>query len=332
MITQNKRFAGSVTSKGITLPLFQGDKYLQAFNAHKILEGGEPFVYFPVIKNLNAPTEASKIWRGDVSEVGFTNGQIEAPVFTLQARTSMILNEAKNFDKQVEGTSLEFVLDYSARQGLMARDNFVSVFGVHANKGQGLYGGSTNETLPADSNSKQKLTEYDINELFQFLKNKLVAIMGNTFNFAQPYFIMGSYQTINYLRSTYIPLSSYQKEGAGVSTIAEALEGIAKASGSTLLFIENDNLLPSLSGLSSEALIIGAKGLTDSEGQDAKSRFGIANIPNSLLNTVKCEGAGVVVQNNAVENGVQVRNYELATTPGVVLREGTVVSISFTYA
>ena len=335
MVSQNRRYAGGRVAPGITLPLFQQSRFLEAVHSLRIIEPGNNFVYFPQITSASTPTAVSKMWRGNVDEVQAIKGEIEVPVYNIQARTAMVMNEAENFNKQVEGASLEMVLDHLARQGVNARDNFVTIFGAQATSGQGLYGGATVESLPADTGSKQKVTEYNVNELFAFIKSRIVSVLNKTYNYAQPFYIMGSYEFINYLRSSYIPVTDYQKDGAGVATIAEALETIvSKQNGAGLILIENDLLLKANSGLSSDVFLVGAKGITDDVESAAvlRKEIGLPNIPNAFVNSAKCEMNGTIMRPNPVTDGVLVKNYELFTTPGVVLREGTTVAVTYTFA
>lgn len=335
MVALNRRYAGGRVAPGITLPLFQQSKFLEAVHSLKILESGVNFVYFPQITSASTPTAVSKIWRGNVDEVQTLNGEIEVPVYNIQARTAMIINEAENFNKQVEGASFDFVLDHLARQGVNARDNFLTVFGAKATANQGLYGGSTVENLPADTATKTKVSEYNVNELFAFIKGKIVEVLNKTYNYAQPFYLMGTYQFINYLRSTYIPVTDYQKDGAGVATIAEALEAVvAKQNGAGLILIENDLLLAANSGLTTDIFIVGAKGITDDTEAASvlRSELKLPNIPNAFVNSAKCEMNGTVMTPNPIQDGQLVKNYELFTTPGIVLREGTTVSVTYTFA
>ena len=309
------RVAGGKVAPGIILPLFQGNKYLEAVESMPILEAGTPEVYFPTIPTVAAMTEVSRVWRGNVAESGFDNHDVAAPVYNIQARTAMVNAEAEAFNRAYDGVSMDGVLDYIARQAVINRDNFLTFWGVNSN---GLIDGASTETLPNDSGSQNKVTDYVIGELFQFLATKLSGIAAATLNKAKVYTLVAPFDFCVYIRSTYIPITDYQAAGAGTATIAGALAEVAKQLGGELVIVENDFFKAEQSGETTDSLLICARAIKEDGG-----------IQNSGACVVKCERNGIEVQVNPEINSVLTKNYSLLSTPGVVLREDCAVVVTY---
>lgn len=141
-------------------------------------------------------------------------------------------------------------LDLAGYQGIFQTMRTALLYGFNPQNGEGLLNtpGVDQVNLPPDSNNNQTLATYDNGELFNFFLGQIVNVKSRMFQSAKGMGIkvkVISPQRIflNMAQAKIVQLTSYQRPGAGTSTVAESIANVATANGDTFEWYYDDTLI-----------------------------------------------------------------------------------------
>lgn len=289
--------------------------------------------YITMINSINGDANVGQQWGDDLNRQSYAMGQVSAPFYKISAFVEYNVDEQAKFEALSNGVALPEFLENIAKQTINQKRHQAILFGFDGGAGanQGILANATIKTLPADSASKTKITEYNIAELASFLGGVARDVATATFGSAKPVVITSSTRTINYIRSAIVSLTESQKEGAGVDTIGGVVSRIVDWLGvGKVEFIANDLLKDDTNG---DTIAFIAPGIdkqvkvNDEDSQNLAGKF------NSITYNTWYDGAEGLLRFDALPNrGVMGAEYVYKMTPAVTLRKEAVVKIVAKYA
>lgn len=288
--------------------------------------------YVNTITNINTESTVSQQWGRDSAKQTYTQGQIGASYYGIKAYVEYDIEEAARFEAFTQGVSLHDFLENLAKQGINQRRHEGILFGFDngTDLGQGILANATTETMPADSNNKTTITEYNPAELQQFLASVARNAMDATYGICKPIVIASSTRVINYLKSIVVSLTESQKDGAGVDSIAGLYErvvgnwlGVGK-----IEFIADNTL----EGSDKDKIVFISRGL-DKQAENADDSTNLAGQLNSIdFATWYDGGLGLIKEPAPMTLGVYRCVYYYKMTPGATLLPEAVRVVEVAYA
>ena len=153
------------------------------------------------------------------------------------------------------GLSTPTALDLAAFQGIFQQQRTALLYGYNPGNGEGLLNttGATTVALPADSFGNTTVRTYDNGQMALFLLNQIVALKsgmwqsgGNIHN--KIVVISPQREFLAFAMADIVQVTSYQRPGAGTSTIADVVKGTLNDSGDTFEWYFDDTLIGQASG------------------------------------------------------------------------------------
>ena len=326
------RVAPSVVLPGILAPQTQSvdfDKYIG--NKTNLAGKADEALYITAIANINSETSVGQQWNENLTNQGYSLGQIQVPFYRINAYLEYDENERAKFEALSNGVSLPAFLENLAKQGINQRKHQAVLFGFDNSLEQGITANATLVNLPADSNNKQTLLEYSIPELQIFLSTLVRNAMDNSFNLVKPVIFASSVRVINYLKTAIVPVGTYIEQG-GVASIAQVYDRIVSDwLGCPKVEFIADDLLYSADG--NDSILIVAPGLDNAEKQSDEVNQNLVGIFNSITyNTLYDASEGLIRMNNPDNFGKFSSLLSYKMTPGVTLRKEAVIECKVKYS
>lgn len=331
-MTMMTRVAPHSIIPGIISPIFQRVPFRDTLaEVTRFGKRGDDVLYQPTVSRINTPTSIGQQWRGDIDAVDYSLSQISFPYYTIMARQEYDPNQESKFERLVTGVGLNDFLDKLCKQGIYQREHYACFFGFDANQGIALTG--QNGSLPADSGGHTTVQTYIVAELLAFLALQARTVMNNTYGMAKPVRVVSTVNMINYLKSTIVPLTSYQMPGAGVDSVAGSYGRIiGEWLGVGKIDFIADNALIGKGTTSKDLILFIAPGLSDQEVKSTENTNLVADeLPMNMRNTFMDMVDGLKEFQNPAINGIKSKLFSLQTTSGCLIRQEAVRAISFTF-
>ncbi len=172
-----------------------------------------------------------------------------------QAQTYLLRNR-NNYDRHMiaaagrYNVSLPNATELGQRQGIFQQLRSMYWYGWNPANNEGLLNtqGATLVTLPADPLGNETVQTYDNGAMFQFLLQQYVALktrmyqsgaqISNKIVFCSP-----QREFLQFQLGDVIQVTSYQRPGAGTSTIADAMQKVAEEGGDEIIWAYDDTLI-----------------------------------------------------------------------------------------
>ncbi len=242
--------------------------YSQATGAFEALAGGKPRVkignddLFVYVNALDLRTEQAA---GQSAGNFLPSASLVATYYstpTYLVRTRAIWDHHDMAAAANYSVSLPAAQDLAQRQGIFQQMRTALLYGYNPANGEGLLNtaGATAVTLPADSYGNTTVSTYDNGEMALFILGQIVAMKslmfqsgGNISNkikiiSPQRVFLQLSYASI-------VQVVSYQRPGAGTSTVGQVIENVAAEMGDTVEWYFDDTLIGNVAGGSDAVLL-----------------------------------------------------------------------------
>lgn len=293
----------------------------------------DEMLYIMNVAYMDSRVNVGQQWNnGDLAKQSYTLGQIGLPLYRLNAYVEYNEDEQEKFESLSNGVGLPAFLENLAKQGIAQRKHQGILYGFDPSLKQGILANATVATLPADSNSKTKLTEYDPKELTDFLAALVRGVMDVSFNMAKPAVIASSVRTINYINSIIVTLLD-SANANGVDTIGGLLNRIMNWLGVGLVQFVADDLLKENTSDGKDTILIIAPGIDSQESVPEENNQNLVGDENSIkYNTMYDAGVGLVRKVRPEDFGIFSSLYTYKMTPGCTLRKEAVVSVAVEYA
>ncbi len=333
MITS--RIAPSVVLPGLLVPQLQTTNF-EKYIGQKTNYGGmaEEMLYITTINHINSETSVGQQWAQELTKQSYSLGQIGLPFYRLNAYVEYDENERAKFEELSNGVSLPVFLENLAKQGLNQRKHQGILFGFDTTKEQGILSNATIATLPADSNAKQTLTEYNTFELQQFLSKLIRDVMDSTYGMVEPVVFASSTRVINYIKSAIIPVGNYLEAG-GIGTVGEVFDrSVTEWLGAGKIQFVTDSLLQGIAndGKTDKVVIIatGLKGQDETVTEDTNENL-VGQHNSITYNTMYDAGEGLKRMQRPDDFGIYSTLYTYKMTPGYTLRKEAVITCDIPY-
>lgn len=327
------RVAPSVVLPGILAPQTQSVDFDKYIGSKTNLAGkADEALYITAIENINSETSVGQQWNENLTNQGYSLGQIQVPFYRINAYFEYDENERAKFEALSNGVSLPAFLENLAKQGINQRRHQAILYGFDNSLEQGLLANATLVNVPADSNNKSTLLEYSIPELQIFLSALVRQAMDNSFNLIKPVIFASSVRVINYLKTAIVPVGTYIENG-GVASIAQVYDRVVSEwLGCPKVEFVADDLLYSKDG--QDSIVIIAPGMQDDgAAQSDDVNQNLVGMFNSITyNTMYDASEGLVRMQNPDNFGKMSALLSYKMTPGVSLRSEAVIEAKIKYS
>lgn len=334
-MAQMTRISPSVVIPGLLVPNVQQVPF-EKYVGHKTNYGslGKEQAYITIVSNINSETQVGQQWGSQMAKQTYTLGQLGVPYYRVEAYVEYNVDEQAKFEELSNGVALPDFLENLAKQGINQRRHQAILYGFDSSNGlnQGILANATQLNLPADSNNKQKLTEYDPMEMQSFLSLVVRRAMDTTYGMAKPCVIASSQRVINYLSSTIIPLVNSQKDGAGVDTIRGLFNRVVSEwlGVGAVEFVADATLEGTAAG-GKDRIVFIAPGLDTQTSEDVEGVNLVGQLNSINYNTWYDSAEGLMRFDAPPSMGTYGCKYTMKLTPGVTLRSEAVQVVDIAY-
>lgn len=318
-VVPHKVAAGIIVPQTLSVDF---DKYVGAKT--NFTNAADEMLYIVAANNINTETTIGQQWGQDHAKQSYTLGQIGLPLYKMSAYVEYSYDEEAKFEAVTNGVGLANFLDSLAEQAINQRRHAAILFGFDYSLNQGILGNAIETNLPADSNSKTTIREYDIAELQAELLYNAREVMQASYGIAKPAVLATSPRIMAYLQSNVVPLLQSQKDGGGVDSVAGLYERIiGQWLGVGEVTLIADPLLENPAGDDYDIIAFVATGIYK-QGAD-KDGENIAGALNSITyNTMYDSGMGLVKQTRPDDFGKVSKLFSYKMTAGATIRNEAV--------
>lgn len=229
--------------------------YQQASGAFSALASGNPLVrlgdgdQYVYLKRLDIRTQSAASQSGNgnmLPSVALEARMMSTPTYLHRARA--IYDHHDMSAAGGWGIALPEAQRLGTRQAIFQQLRSSLLFGMNPAGGEGLLNtnGATTTTLPADSTGNTTVLTYDSGELAVFLLGRIQAArtrcmqMGETTHMV----ILGPQRTLGAMEiQKIVQLTSYQRPGAGTSSVAGMIKGVGADANFTIEWAYDDTLI-----------------------------------------------------------------------------------------
>jgi hypothetical protein len=246
---------------GLILP------YAQASGAFETIATGEPLVRLGdgdqavYAKRLDVRTRASsgQAAYNELPSVGVTMSLVRTSTYLHRVRAEWDHHDVAAYARY--GVSLPETQRLGMRQGIYQFLRTALLKGVNPANGEGLLNtnGATSISLPADPYGNTTVSTYDPGAMAQWLISQLAALKSRTNQLGIPrLFVMLMPQRVGQtLEYSIVQLTSYQRIGAGSTTIAGTVKSVMQDdNGDKLIWAYDDTLIGAGSGGGNNDMIL----------------------------------------------------------------------------
>ncbi|HDZ5057805.1 TPA: hypothetical protein RTG63_001668 [Campylobacter jejuni] len=290
-------------------------------------------LYIMSANNINSETAVGQQWGQELTKQSYSLNQTGLPLYRVSAYVEYTEDERAKFEELSNGVSLPNFLENLAKQGINQRKHQGILYGFDNSLKQGITSNATVLNMPADSNSKTKLTEYDAAELVEFLASAARSVMDATYGTAKPVVFASSVRVINYIKTVIVPFLN-SADGGGVDSVGGLYErvisdwlGVGK-----IQFIA-DELLRENTSDKKDTILLVAPGLDSQSHLNNDINQNLAGELNGITyNTMYDAGIGLTKMNRPDDFGIFSSLLTYKMTPGATLRSEAVATIAIQYA
>lgn len=334
-MAQMTRIHPSIAIPGLLVPNVQQVPF-EKYVGHRTNMGslGKEQAYITLVSNINSETQVGQQWGSQMARQTYTLGQLGVPYYRVEAYVEYNVDEQAKFEELSNGVALPDFLENLAKQGINQRRHQAILYGFDNTNGlgQGILANATQVTLPADSNSKKKLTEYVPEEMQQFLTMIIRRAMDTTYGMAKPTIIASSQRVINFLSSTIIPLTQSQKDGGGIDTIRGLFQrSVGEWLGVGAVEFIADATLEGTGTRGADRLVFIAPGMDNQTHSDEEGVNLVGQYNSINYNTWYDSAEGLMRFDAPPSMGTFGAKYTLKMTPGVTLRSEAVQVVDIEY-
>lgn len=326
----------STVLPGILVPQIQSVDFEKYIGSKTNLTGmADEMLYVMTVNNINGETTVGQQWAQELNRQSYSLGQVGLPLYRINAYSEFDKDEQAKFEKLVSGVSLPTFLENLAKQAINQRKHSAILTGFDTSLNQGILANATETVLPADSNGKNKITEYDPAELQKALAAEVRSVMDASYGMLMPTVFVSSTRVINYLKTTIVTLLESANTNSGVDSVAGLFERVVgEWLGVGKVTFMADPLLQDVDGPGQDRILLIAPGIDPQQyptgGADVNQN--IVGSENSITyNTMYDAGEGLKRETRPEDFGIVSMLYTYKMTPGATLRAEAVKSISVEY-
>ena len=264
--------AVSLASKVLIHPHFMEPEFLVQYNQHSgafnTLPGGAPDVKLSPVDQVvymkklefRGTAKASQVPGMQLPGVSLIGSLIQTPTYFVRSRAEYDHHDAANAGEW--GLSIAEAYRLGQRQAHFILMRSALLYGINAAKGEGLLNtaGATAATLPADPYGVTTISGgYDYGAMLDWLLGQFVSLRSRCYQYGQPsrFVFVGPQRILGTLETRgIIQLTQYQRPGAGVATVPEAIGHIIGAEGSTFEWHYDDTLIGKGAGGTDAVLLV----------------------------------------------------------------------------
>ncbi len=319
-------------------------QYSQASGAFEALEGGKtrvrlsPGDLYVYINGLKVRTE-------QVSGQSAGNLLPSASIIAEQYSTATYLIRSRaiydRHDMEAAGNyavSLPTAQDFAMEQGIYQQMRSGLLYGFNAANGEGLLNttGAVAVNLPPDSSGNTTVPTYDNGEMALFLLNQMtnlqIGMYQSGFNLNDRIVIVSPQREFLYLaNAAIIDVVSYQRPGAGTSTVGQAIAEVAGSQGNRVEWFFDDTLIGKGSG-GNDAVIMTIPELVTPKGTPYNTnQFGELSPQLKAINLMYSDLPAPLKIPTPVEDGALSILQEIRVTAGWCVRPQGLYIISMPY-
>ncbi|HEC1823356.1 TPA: hypothetical protein R1765_001980 [Campylobacter coli] len=328
------RINPSVVLPGLLVPQTQNVDF-DAYIGQKtnLTDTADEMLYIMTVNNINSETSVGQQWGQELTNQSYSLGQTGLPLYRVSAYVEYDQNEQAKFERLSNGVSLPAFLENLAKQGINQRKHQGILYGFDNGLKQGITSNATVVNMPADSNSKTKLTEYDPAELVDFLASIARSVMDTTYGTAKPVVFASSVRVINYIKTVIVPLLD-SANANGVDSVSGLYNRvISEWLGVGKIQFIADELLRENTTDGKDTIMMIAPGLDNQSGLPDDINQNLVGEFNSITyNTMYDAGIGLTKMNRPDDFGIYSSWYTYKMTPGATLRSEAVVTCAVQYA
>lgn len=312
---------------GIVLQMNQKSDFIRLLGDAKLrvqLASEDKNVY---IRQLAVRTKVSSGQAGSnqLPSCSVTTGLASAPTYLQQVRAEYDHHQTAMM--ALWNTSIVEAQRLAMRQGHYISLRNKALYGMIPSNGEGIVNatGATTTALPADSFGDQRISTYDSGQMLLFLLGIFQQLRQRTYQFnaggKSRFVILGPQQDVGYWEQTAIvQLTSYQRPGAGSSTVGSGLRKTLEENNCELVIGYDDTLIGQ--GPSGTDLIIFAMPQIDvPTGPDPNTNAFQQLMPNFNYNLVQYSdvAAPIEIPTPLAGGAIDVLS-EMRATTGWVIR------------
>lgn len=236
------------------------------------------------------------------------------------------------------GYSLTEAFRLAARQGFAQQLRNMLLYGVEAVNGEGIVysPNATTVNLPADSQGSVGYSKWECGELALFLLNMIGNLKVRTLQMGKPlkFVFLAPQRFLALIQySGVVQLTSYQRPGAGTSSVADMVAAIAAGAGGDIVeFCADDTLMGKGAG-GTDLIILSVPEIQVPEAPESVNTNIFATLtPNQqAVNLMFCDVAAPTEIPTPTPDGGMTTLYTLRSTPGWNLRPEGVTLLSAAY-
>jgi len=235
--------------------------------------------------------------------------------------------------------SVPSALDLAAFQGIFQQERSALLYGFNPGNGEGLLNtsGATTVTLPADSYGNTTVRTYDNGQMALFVLNEIVALKSGMFQSGgtihnKIVIVSPQREFLAFQTSGIVQVTSYQRPGAGTSTIAEVIKGTMTESGDSFDWYFDDTLIGQASG-GNDAVILTMPEIEVPDTPNINTNvFGSDISPQmEAVNLMYADMAAPMKIPTPIPDGAITQIYELRITSGWGIRPQGIYILSMPY-
>ncbi len=322
-------------------------QYAQPSGAFETLPEGKPLVklgegdWFVYINRLNVRTQAlaSQFNPSMLPSATLNTEMFSTQTYSLQVRCEYGRDDmaaASNY-----ALALPQVLDFANRQGIYQGMRSMLLYGLTPGNAEGLLNtvGATAVTLPPDTNGNTTFMTWDNGQMAEFLLKEvtnLIISMYQTTKGQKAKIVILSPQRIGVqmLLGNIVQVTSYQRQGAGTSTVGHVVNEVAKQFGDQyeIVWYYDDTLIGKGAGGTDMIILTMPEIDTPAIPGVNTNIFGQVEPHNNAVNTMYADMAAPMKIPTPIPDGAITEVQRLRVTCGWNLRPQGLVLISMQYS
>ncbi|MBW8066844.1 MAG: DUF2184 domain-containing protein [Ferrovum sp.] len=340
--------ANSFPARARILPHFSEPdliiQYSQASGAFEALEGGKTRVRLSP-GDLYVYVNGIKVRTQQVSGQSAANLLPSASIIAEQYSTATYMIQSRaiydRHDMAAAGNyalSLPTAQDYALEQGIYQQMRSGLLYGFNAANGEGLLNtpGAIAVNLPPDSSGVTTFSGYDNGEMALFLLQQMtnlqIGMYQSGFNLTDRIVIVAPQRIfLTLANQAIIDVVSYQRPGAGTSTVGQAIAEVAGSQGNRVEWFFDDTLIGKGSG-GGDMVIMTIPELVTPKGTPYNTnQFGEINPQLKAINLMYSDLPAPIKIPTPVEDGALSILQEIRVTAGWCVRPQGLYLISMPF-
>lgn len=318
--------------------------YAQPSGAFAALQGGKPrvklgsedlYVYINALdlRTENFTAQAASNFLPSATLVGSY-----ASTATYLIRTRSIWDHHDIAAAASYNVSLPMAQELAARQGIFQQMRSMLLYGYNPANGEGLLNAANavNVTLPADSFGNTTVSTYDNGQMALWILSQIVALKAGMFQSGAQIknkIVIVSPQRV-FLNLSYadiVQVTSYQRAGAGTSTVGQVIQNVAAEMGDEVEWYYDDTLIGKGAGGADAVILTIPEIEVPSIPGINTNEFGDINPHNRSVNTMYADMAAPMKIPTPTPDGGITEVQEIRCSSGWNLRPQGLYILSMPY-